>query len=103
MHDPQSKNIQTVFGEGPSLIKANDVQLAANIDSGEISIVRCISQISYLCGVTQNMSFFLSRESAKFVPMLSVAGSAGGTTMVIKSKARTIIKRHANWDRSVFE
>ena len=40
----------------------------------------------------QNILWFLSRESAKFVPMVNVAGKAGGTTIVIKSSALTIIK-----------
>ena len=40
----------------------------------------------------QNILCFLSLERAKFVPMVSVAGRAGGTTIVIKSRALTIIK-----------
>ena len=49
----------------------------------------------------QKTSFFLSRERAKFVPMDSVAGSAGGTTIVIKSSARTTIKCQASYNRSI--
>ena len=45
----------------------------------------------------QKISFFLSLDSAKFVPILNVAGNAGGTTIVIRSNARTMIKCHANW------
>lgn len=35
---------------------------------------------------------FFRRERAKFVPIVNVAGNAGGTTIVIRSKALTIIK-----------
>lgn len=45
----------------------------------------------------QKMLCLLSRESAKLVPMVSVAGRAGGTTIVIKSRARMIIKCQASW------
>ncbi len=45
----------------------------------------------------QKMFFFLSRDSAKLVPIDNVAGSAGGTTIVIKSNARTMIKCQANF------
>lgn len=40
----------------------------------------------------QKILCFFSRERAKFVPMVNVAGNAGGTTMVIKSRALTIIR-----------
>ena len=45
----------------------------------------------------QKIRFFFSRDRAKLVPMDRVAGRAGGTTIVIKSKARTTIKRHASY------
>ena len=51
---------------------------------------------AYLCGLIQNMFFFFSLDKAKLVPMVNVAGSAGGTTIVIKSKARTIIRCQAS-------
>jgi hypothetical protein len=35
-----------------------------------------------------------NRERAKLVPIVNVAGSAGGTTIVIKSRALTIISPH---------
>ncbi|KAL9587720.1 MAG: hypothetical protein Q9212_000011 [Teloschistes hypoglaucus] len=35
----------------------------------------------YLCGLMQKMLFIFKRDSAKLVPMVSVAGNAGGTTM----------------------
>ena len=44
----------------------------------------------------QNMAFFLSRDNAKLVPIDNVAGNAGGTTIVIKSKARIMIKCQAS-------
>lgn len=45
----------------------------------------------------QKICFFFSRDRAKLVPMDNVAGRAGGTTIVIKSKARTTIKCHASY------
>lgn len=51
---------------------------------------------SYLWGLIQKIRFFFKRDSAKFVPMLNVAGKAGGTTIVTKSKARTMIRCNAN-------
>lgn len=48
--------------------------------------------LPHLCGLMQKILCFLSLERAKFVPMVSVAGRAGGTTIVIKSRALTIIK-----------
>lgn len=44
----------------------------------------------------QKICFFFNRDRAKLVPMDKVAGRAGGTTIVIKSRARTMIKRHAS-------
>lgn len=48
--------------------------------------------LSHFCGLTQNIFCFFRRERAKFVPMVNVAGNAGGTTIVIRSRALTIIK-----------
>ena len=45
----------------------------------------------------QKMPLALNRESAKLVPMANVAGNAGGTTIVTRSKARTTIKCHSSW------
>lgn len=45
----------------------------------------------------QKMLFFFSLERAKLVPIDNVAGNAGGTTIVIKSNARTMIKCHASY------
>lgn len=42
------------------------------------------------------MLCFFRRESAKFVPMVRVAGRAGGTTMVMRSRARTMMRCHAS-------
>lgn len=55
----------------------------------------------HLCGLMQNILCFFSRERAKFVPMVSVAGNAGGTTMVIKSRALTIIRRQESYKTKV--
>ena len=49
----------------------------------------------------QKIFFFFNLESAKFVPILNVAGNAGGTTIVIRSNARTMIKCHANYTRQL--
>ena len=54
-----------------------------------------MGQVACLWGLMQKICFFFSRDKAKLVPMDKVAGRAGGTTIVIKSKARTIIKCHA--------
>ena len=48
----------------------------------------------------QKICFFFSRDRAKLVPMDKVAGRAGGTTIVIKSKARTTIKCHSSYSKS---
>jgi hypothetical protein len=45
----------------------------------------------YLAGLIQNICAFLNLAKEKFVPMDIVVGSAGGTTIVIKSKARSIM------------
>lgn len=50
-----------------------------------------------LWGLMQKIRFFFSRDRAKLVPMDKVAGRAGGTTIVIKSRARTTIKFHASY------
>lgn len=47
-----------------------------------------------LLGEMQKMPSFLSRSMANVVPMESVAGSAGGTTTVMRSSARTRIVCH---------
>ena len=51
----------------------------------------------------QNILCALSRERAKFVPILSVAGRAGGTTIVIKSSALTMIRCHESYKLLVAE
>ena len=45
----------------------------------------------------QKIFFFFSLDRAKLVPMDKVAGNAGGTTIVIKSSARTMIKCQASY------
>jgi hypothetical protein len=45
----------------------------------------------------QKMSFFFNLDSAKLVPIDKVAGKAGGTTIVIKSSARMMIKCQASF------
>lgn len=47
----------------------------------------------------QKISRFFRRDSAKFVPMVRVAGRAGGTTIVIKSSALTMMRCHASCHR----
>lgn len=42
------------------------------------------------------MFFDFNRERAKFVPMVNVAGKAGGTIIVTRSKARTMITCHGS-------
>jgi hypothetical protein len=44
-------------------------------------------------GEIQNICCFRKRDNANDVPIVNVAGNAGGTIIVIKSNARTIIKR----------
>lgn len=44
----------------------------------------------------QKIFSFFSLERAKFVPIDKVAGRAGGTTMVIRSRARTIMVCHGS-------
>ena len=58
---------------------------------------RSAGLVTYLWGLMQNICFFFSRDRAKLVPIDKVAGKAGGTTIVIKSKARTMIKCHASY------
>ncbi len=53
-----------------------------------------------LWGLMQKICFFFSRDRAKLVPIVKVAGRAGGTTIVIKSKARTMTKCHASYSMS---
>ena len=53
-------------------------------------------EATHFCGLIQKIDCFFRRERAKFVPMVRVAGSAGGTTIVIKSRARTIIRCQAS-------
>ena len=43
-------------------------------------------------GLIQNIPCFRSRDKANEVPIVKVAGNAGGTIIVIKSNALTIIK-----------
>lgn len=65
----------------------------------EVSALPLLSgdQVTYLWGLMQKTCFFFSRDKAKLVPMDRVAGRAGGTTIVIKSRARTTIKCHASY------
>lgn len=53
-----------------------------------------------LLGDIQNMPLLRRRPMAKLVPMDSVAGRAGGTTTVIKSRARMRIVCHDNCARN---
>lgn len=48
----------------------------------------------------QKICCFLSLESAKLVPILKVAGNAGGTTIVMRSRARTMMVCHATFNLS---
>ena len=45
----------------------------------------------------QNMLFFLSLLTAKLEPIVSVAGRAGGTIIVIRSRARILMVFHDNF------
>ena len=56
-----------------------------------------MGHVACLWGLMQKICFFFNRDRAKLVPMDKVAGRAGGTTIVIKSKARTKIKCHASY------
>src|SRR5436190_15596325 len=51
-------------------------------------------------GLIQKMPSFRSRDNAKDVPIVKVAGNAGGTMIVIKSKALTIIKCQCIYNQS---
>ena len=44
----------------------------------------------------QKICFFFNRDNAKLVPIVKVAGKAGGTTIVMRSTARTIMRCHAS-------
>src|SRR5690606_8141366 len=48
-------------------------------------------------GEIQKILDFLRRERANEVPMVRVAGRAGGTTMVIRSRARTMTRYVGSW------
>ena len=62
-----------------------------------IAIGLSVGHVACLWGLMQKICFFFSLDRAKLVPMDKVAGRAGGTTIVIKSKARTKIKCHASY------
>ena len=49
----------------------------------------------------QKTFFSFNRDKAKLVPIDNVAGNAGGTTIVIKSNARTSIRCQASYRTSV--
>lgn len=102
MDNPDSENVEAIFGQCPSLVKADYIQFPTNVHPIEISIL--FELLAFVCaclwGLMQKMSFFFSLERAKLVPIDNVAGNAGGTTMVIRSNARTRIKCHASYSRS---
>jgi hypothetical protein len=83
------------LGPNTSFVKADNVYFPSNIHPRTVSIYRYrITVYSYLCGLMQKIFFFFKRERAKLVPIVSVAGRAGGTTIVIKSNALTTIRCH---------
>lgn len=92
IYDPDPKYIKAVLCKSPCFIEADDIQLTAHIDSGmHLALGVKYGKVSYFCGLIQNIFCLFNRESAKFVPIVNVAGRAGGTTIVIKSRALTII------------
>lgn len=100
MNHSYPKNVEAVFGQGSSLVKTDHVQLSAYVNpvGGQCTAFE-LSQVQMDClwGLMQKICFFFSRDRAKLVPMDKVAGRAGGTTIVIKSKARTTIRCHASY------
>lgn len=108
IYDPYSKHVQAIFSKSPCFIKTNNIQFPPHIHP-EASFSRGYRKrkkkkkprFPHLCGLMQNILCFFSRERAKFVPMVSVAGNAGGTTMVIKSRALTIIRRQESYKTKV--
>src|SRR6266536_3286917 len=101
MNHPNSKHVKPIFRQRSCLVKAYHIKLASNIDSiqylSEHGPQGGKSLREYLCGLIQNICCLLSRDKAKFVPIVRVAGRAGGTTMVIRSRARIMIRCQANW------
>lgn len=104
IYDPYSEHVQAIFSKSPCFIKTNNIQFPPHIHS-EASFSRGYrkkkKRFPHLCGLMQNILCFFSRERAKFVPMVSVAGNAGGTTMVIKSRALTIIRCQESYKTKV--
>ena len=45
----------------------------------------------------QNICCLFNLDNAKFTPILKVAGKAGGTTIVMRSRARTTMVCHATF------
>lgn len=50
----------------------------------------------YFCGLIQKMFCFFRRDKAKLVPIVRVAGRAGGTTIVIRSSALIMMRCQAS-------
>ena len=100
MDNSYAQNIKAVFGEGSCLVKTDNIELSPHVDPVQcqrIVFELSAGQVASLWGLMQNICFFFSRDRAKLVPMDRVAGRAGGTTIVIKSKARTMIRCHASY------
>lgn len=93
MTESNSEYIKAIFSQSSSLIKADNIKLSGNINPIKISNMYTKKLLSrkYLCGLMQNICWDLSLDMAKLIPIVRVAGKAGGTTMVIRSSARTMI------------
>lgn len=56
-------------------------------------------QILILCGLIQNIPMFLRRRCAYTIPAVMAAGNAGGTVMVMMSRASMMIVLADTWGR----
>lgn len=75
----------------PVLSKQTTSSLPPTLTLGHLALGLEDGKSSYFCGLMQKIFCFFNRESAKFVPIVNVAGKAGGTTIVIKSRALTMM------------
>lgn len=93
-HCPSTEDIQPVLCKGPGFIEADNVQFPSHIDSVH-RLASCDPRhvgITHFWGLMQKIPCFFRRERAKLVPIVRVAGRAGGTTIVMRSRARTTIR-----------
>ena len=98
MRAPSTSNPSSV--RVPVLSKQTTSSFPPTFTLAYVSVISEVSFfITHFCGLIQNILCFFSRERAKLVPIVSVAGRAGGTTIVIRSRARTMIKCQASYIR----